>query len=95
MRDPCGGAVSVSLPVESLNTVLTALPRTANDLLAGGTDQVFTLDSWSLGQDQHGLVLTFHLPDGAKIAFAAKPWQLTAMASLAGQGISPRHDRLN
>ncbi len=95
MRDPAGHAVSVSLPVECVNKVLTAVPRTTNELLAGGVEQVYAVDSWSLGQDLHGLVLTLHLPDGARIAFAVKPWQISAMASLVGLDMSPGRDRLN
>jgi len=95
MRDPAGHAVSVSLPVECVNRVLTALPRTAGELLAGGVTQIHSVESWSLSQDLDGLVLTLHLPDGAKIAFAVKPWQISAIASLVGPDISPRRDRLN
>jgi hypothetical protein len=65
------------------------------DLLAGAADQVYKVDSWSLGQDEAGLVLNLHLPDGTKIAFGMKPWQLTAMASLAGNTPSTGRTRLH
>ena len=83
VRDGEGRAASLSLPIDCLNTLLMAVPRTSQDLVAGAADQVYRVDSWSLGQDGAGLVLTLHLPDGAKIAFGMKPWQLSAMASLA------------
>lgn len=83
VRDGEGRAASLSLPIDCLNTLLMAVPRTSQDLVAGAADQVYPVDSWSLGQDGAGLVLTLHLPDGAKITFGMKPWQLTAMASLA------------
>jgi hypothetical protein len=95
VRDGAGRAASVSLPIECLNTVLTAVPRTDKDLLAGAADQVYRVDSWSLGQDEAGLVLNLHLPDGTKIAFGMKPWQLVAMASLAGASPSPGRARLH
>ena len=91
LRDPAGRAVSVSLPVDRVNAVLTAVPRSSTELLAGSAGQVFALDSWSLAHGQDGLVLTLHLADGAQITFAMKPWQLAAMASLAGQ--APARDR--
>ena len=96
LRDPAGNPVSVSLPVERLNEVLTTLPPTADDLVAGGgAGRVYRLDSWSLGADRGGLVLTLHLPDGARIALAVQPGQILAMASLAGQGIAPAPRRLH
>lgn len=92
LRDPSGRAFSVSLPLACLNSVLAAVPPFAKELLADKR-QVHTLDSWSLGQDRDGLVLTLHLADGAIIAFAVKPWQIAAMASLAG--VAPQPSRLN
>jgi hypothetical protein len=95
LRDPAGHAVAVSLPLDSVNAVLTAVPRPPSDLLAGSAGQVYALDSWSLAHDQQGVVLTLHLADGAKIAFAMKSWQLAAIASLAGQATAPERTRLH
>jgi hypothetical protein len=95
LRDQDGRPAAVSLPVACLNTVLTALPRSADDLLAGGQGQVHRLDGWSLGQDADGPLLTLHLPDGARITLAIKLWQIAAMASLAGQAAAPPLGRLH
>jgi hypothetical protein len=95
MLDRAGRPASVSFPVACLNAVLSAVPRSASDLLRDGRGQVHTIDSWSLGQDKDGLALTLHLPDGAKITFAVKPSQIEAMASLVGHVGDPRHARLN
>jgi hypothetical protein len=95
VRDGSGRAASMSLPIECLNTVLTAVPRTDKDLLAGAADQVYKVDSWSLGQGEAGLVLNLHLPDGTKIAFGMTSWQLAAMASLAGTAPGTGRARLH
>jgi hypothetical protein len=95
VRDGAGQAASMSLPIDCLNAVLMAVPRTDKDLLAGAADQVYRVDSWSLGQDEAGLVLNLHLPDGTKIAFGMKPWQLTAIASLAGSAAPAGRGRLH
>ncbi len=95
VRDDAGRAASMSLPIDCLNTVLTAVPRTDKDLLAGAADQVYRVDSWSLARDEAGLVLQLHLPDGSKIAFGMKSWQLTAMASLASASPAALGSRLH
>jgi hypothetical protein len=95
MLDRAGRPASVSLPVACLNAVLSAVPRSASDLLSDGRGEVHTIDGWSLGQDKDGLALTLHLPDGARITFAVKPSQIEAMASLVGHVGAPRRARLN
>lgn len=94
LRDGAGRQASVSIPVDSVNTVLSAVPRAASEL-PGGAGQPYTLDGWSIASADHGLVLTLQLPDGASIAFAVLPWQIAAMASLAGLDSTPRSRRLN
>jgi len=94
LRDRAGRLASVSIPVDSVNTVLSAVPRAASEL-PGGQGEPYPLDGWSLASVDHGLVLTLQLPDGATIAFAVRPWQIAAMASLAGLEAAPRRGRLN
>jgi hypothetical protein len=95
LRDRVGHPASVSIPVDSVNAILTAVPRSADELLQGGATEIYKLDGWSLGWNAAGLVLTLQLPDGAKIAFAVKPWQIAAIASLAGQPPARRGSRLH
>jgi hypothetical protein len=84
LRDRQGRPASLSLPVECVNTVLAAVPRSPAQLLADAREQAYALDGWSLGRDERGLVLTLHCPDGARIAFAVHAWQIAAIASLVG-----------
>ena len=95
LRDQAGKAASVSLPADCLNAVLTALPRGVLEEACGGQGPVHRLDGWSLRQAEHGLLLTLSLSDGASITFAVKPWQIAAIASLAGQDRRPAGQRLN
>ncbi len=95
VRDADGRHASMSLPIECLNAVLTAVPRSDQDLLADAGQRVHQIDSWSLRDPGAGLVLMFHLSDGAQIAFGVKPWQIAAIASLAGCSLAPRRDRLH
>ena len=95
LRDRAGCPVSVRLPVECLNAVLTAVPQSRSQWLTTGQAETHTLDSWSLDQGEHGLILTLHRADGARVAFAVKPWQIAAMASLAGHGPALARGRLN
>jgi hypothetical protein len=94
LRDREGQHASVSLPIGCLNTLLTAVPRSASDLVASH-DAIHLLDGWSLDRTDDGLLLTLRLPDGAHITFAVKPWQIAAMASLAGQDSGAGCRRLN
>jgi len=68
VRDAAGRPASMSLPIECLNAVVTAVPRSDRDLLADAARSVHRLDSWTLRDEGAGLVLTLHLPDGARIA---------------------------
>lgn len=81
LSDAAGHAASVSLPVESLNAMITALPRTPGIVPDGA---VHRLDGWSLREQDEVLLLTLRRPDGVATTFAVKPWQLAAIASLAG-----------
>jgi hypothetical protein len=95
LRDQAGRPASVSLPVASLTAVLTAAMRAGGERRTPAEGQVHTLEGWSLDQSESGLLLTLHLPDGAAITFAVQPWQIAAIASLAGQAPSPVRNRLN
>ncbi len=93
--DEAGRPASVSLPVASLNEVLAAVLRGGKEPSTQAPGSIHTLDSWSLRQGEHGLLLTLHVPDGGRVTFAVQPWQIAAIASLAGQGDGPRSVRLN
>jgi hypothetical protein len=86
LRDGAGRPASVSIPVNSVNAMLSALPRPA-DALPRGQAQPYKLDGWSLSPAEHGLALTLRLADGAAITFMVQPWQIAAIASLAGTGL--------
>jgi hypothetical protein len=82
LRDPTGRSISLILPTICLNTVLAAMPGR----IEAGT--LHALDTWSMvpagnGQD---MVLTLRTPDGLAISFAAKPWQVEGMATIATYG---------
>lgn len=78
--DDRGGPALVSLPVNCLNLVVTAVPPAATG--AAGDPVIHKLDSWSLEQGETGLVLTLRQPDSAAIAFSLQSWQIEAIASL-------------
>jgi hypothetical protein len=94
LRDRDGRHASVSLPVDCLGAILTAVPRPADGVADGG-DAVHPLEAWSLEQSADGLRLTLRLSDGGKITVAVKSWQIAAIASLAGQDGVPHGQRLN
>ena len=59
LRNSAGQKISLSLPVTSLNTVLTAMPRSA----AMGTRH--SLDAWSMAPaNGHDMILTLRTPEG-------------------------------
>ncbi len=95
LRDMAGHPASVSFPADRLNAILAAIPRSAGDLVRDSQDKVYTIDTWSLTRSSEGYVLSLSLPDGAKIAFSVKPWQIDAIASAAGPDITPPRRRLN
>jgi hypothetical protein len=82
LRDLSGQSVSLSLPTECLNTVLTAVPQQVE------TGTVHSLDTWTMGPGKNGqdLVLTLRTPQGLAISFTAKPWQVEGMATIATYG---------
>jgi len=92
LRDGDGRPASVSLPVDCLGRVLTAVPR---DPGAADPALVHRLAGWSLRHGEHGLLLTFELPDGGTITFAVQPWQIAAIASLAGHDTGAGRHRPN
>jgi hypothetical protein len=99
LRDQDGRAASVSLPADSLGAVLAAALRDAGEPPAG-QGAVQRLEGWSLRRGEHALLLTLSLPGGATITLAVQPWQIAAIASLAGQGLAgqdsgPPRRRLN
>jgi hypothetical protein len=81
LRDAAGQKVSVSVPTDSLNTMLTAIPRAVQP----GT--VHALDSWDMAQaDGGGMILTLSTPDGLTVSFTIKSWQIEGMATVATYG---------
>ncbi len=90
LRDTEGRPASMTLPVDRLDALLSALPRRAHRPAADG---LATLSSWSAQTTPDGLVLILNLPDGAQIALSAKSCQLAAIASLVGAAPGPA--RLN
>lgn len=86
LRDAMGQSISLTLPTACLNTVLTAMPQQINR----GT--LHSLDSWSMEPAENGqdVVLTLRTPDGLAISFAAKPWQVEGMATIATYGRGSR-----
>jgi hypothetical protein len=93
LLDRTGRPATVSLPLASLNTVLSAVLPTARAPAAGG--QVHALDSWTLRHSEYGLLLTLHVADGGRVTFAVQPWQIAAIASLVGEGGNPARRRPN
>ncbi len=87
LRDAAGRKVAVSVPVTCLNTVLTAMPRSA----AMGVRH--SLDAWSMIPAENGrdMILTLRTPDGLAVSFTIKPWQIQGMATMArfGQSDNP------
>jgi hypothetical protein len=82
LRDTSGEKVSVSLPTNCLNTVLTAVSRPVEP----GT--VHSVDTWNMAQAENGqeLILTLCTPEGLTISYIIKPWQLQGMATVAAYG---------
>lgn len=95
LTDRSGRPASVTLPTHCLNRVLSAIPRSAGDLLSDGPRTVHTVDSWSISRGEQKLLLTLHLPDGARMTFAVEAWQIAAMASLTEPDNSFGGRRLN
>jgi hypothetical protein len=82
LRDAAGQTVSLSLPTQCVNAMLTAVPQ---QMEAGA---LHALDTWSIepignGQD---VVLTLRTAEGQAISFSAKPWQVEGMATIATYG---------
>jgi hypothetical protein len=84
LRDTAGQKVSLSLPVTCLNTVLTAMPRSA----AMGARH--SLDAWTMAPAENGrdMILTLRTPEGLAVSFTIKPWQVQGMATVATFGQS-------
>ncbi len=82
LRDQTGQAMTLSLPADWLNTMLNAMPRQLE------TGTIHPLDSWSIDRSGNGqdLVLTLRTPHGVAVSFAAKPWQLAGMTTIATYG---------
>jgi hypothetical protein len=88
LRDAEGRKLSLSLPMNCLNTVLAATPRTAE----AGT--VHPLDTWTMTPAKNGrdMILTLCTPEGKEISFTIKPWQVQGIATIATYG-GPREAR--
>ena len=86
LLDAAGQKVSLSLPVNCLNAVLSVTPRQAE---AGA---VYKLDSWNMSVAENGqdLLLTLRTPEGLAISFALKPWQVEGMATIVTYGSAQR-----
>jgi hypothetical protein len=82
LRDARGEKVSLSLPVNCLNAVLTATPRCAP------MGERHSLDTWSMEPAENGrdMILTLRTPEGLAVSFAIKPWQVQGMATIATFG---------
>jgi hypothetical protein len=86
LLDQDGQRISLSLPVDCLNTIITALPGRADP----GT--IHKLDTWNMGTAGNGqdLLLTLRTPQGLAISFTLKPWQVEGMATIATYGSAAR-----
>jgi hypothetical protein len=86
LLDESGEKISLSLPVNCLNTVLSAAGRQAEP------ETVHKLDSWNMGVAENGqdLLLTLRTPEGMAISFTLKPWQVEGMATIATYGNAQR-----
>jgi hypothetical protein len=86
LLDAAGQTISLSLPTDCLNAVLTAMPQRVE------SDAVHPLDTWTMAAAENGqdLVLTLHAPDGRTVSFATKPYQVQGMATIATYGIADR-----
>ena len=84
LRDATGQKVSLSLPTNCLNTVLTATPRQA------ATGTVHSLDTWNMApaEDGQDMILTLCTSEGLTVSFSIKPWQVQGMATVATYGTS-------
>jgi hypothetical protein len=82
LRDTAGQKVSLSLPTNCLNTVLTAAPQPA----APGT--VHAVETWNMvpGEKGQDTILTLCTPEGMAVSFTLKPWQIQGMATVATFG---------
>jgi hypothetical protein len=82
VRDQAGRTVCFWLPVNWLNRILEAQPRSPD------RDVIHPLDSWSMDRISNGqdLVLTLRTPQGHAVSFAIKPWQVEGMATIATYG---------
>jgi hypothetical protein len=82
LRDTVGRKVSVSLPTDCLNSVLTAVPHPAKP------DTVHSVDTWhmSLAGNDQDVTLTLRTSEGMAISFTIKRWQVQGMATVATYG---------
>ena len=82
--DDTGQRISLSLPANCLNAVLSVAPRHAEP------GAVHKLDTWNMGvaEDGQDLVLRMRTPEGLAISFTLKPWQVEGMATIATYGSS-------
>ena len=82
LRDTSGQKVSLSLPTECMNAVLTAAPEPA----ACGT--VHAVETWNMAPGAPGqdMVLTLCTKEGLVMSFTIKAWQAEGMATVAAHG---------
>ena len=86
LLDPAGQRISLTLPTNCLNTIITAMPGRADP------GAIHKLDSWNMCAADNGqdLLLTLRTPEGLAISFILKPWQVEGMATIATYGSSNR-----
>ena len=83
LRDAAGEKVSLSLPLSSVNAVLSAAPQPAEPVGA-----VHSVASWNmtLAENREDMILTFCTPEGVVTSFTIKSWQAQGMATVANYG---------
>jgi hypothetical protein len=85
LHDASGEKVSLSLPTQCMNAVLTAAPPPASASTA------HSVETWNMSPSGNGqeLILTLCTTEGMVMSFTIKTWQAAGMATVATHG-SPR-----
>ena len=82
LHDAAGEVVSLSLPTQCLNSVLTAVPEPVT------TGTAHSVETWNMSWAENGqdMILTFCTPEGTMMSFTIKSWQAQGMATIATYG---------
>lgn len=85
LHDASGEKVSLSLPTQCMNAVLTVAPQP----VAAST--AHSVETWNMAPSGNGqdMILTLCTTEGMVMSFAIKSWQAEGMATVATHG-SPR-----